>query len=293
MLATLAAASVTAAAHRLRLTVAAVGSAVVAGCAWLSLASVALDRAFAQPTWRALWLDLEVWPLLAAAALVGALALLRRLPLAARVSAVSVAGLLVVVAATAPATRLSSTTMTLVGIGVLVGAGVVSLLLPRRWALAPAATQAVAGAGVLGVAVLQVATAAVRLLDAAEEPWTGGSPTGCRSPTPACPPPGCCRSRCSCCSRRRPCWPRRAPGSTGPWPPSPRSRSRWSALLAAGVVGSLALYPVALWLVVGLLLVLSVAFTAWSLAGPDHEPAGACLGVPGRWPSSSACTPRG
>ena len=272
VLATLAAASVTAAARRLRLTVAAVGSAVVAGCAWLSLASVALERTFAQPTWRALWLDLEVWPLLAAAALVGVLALLHRLPVAARVSAVSVAGLLLVVAATAPATRLSSTTMTLVGIGVLVGAGVVSLLLPRRWALAPAATQAVAGAGVLGVAVLQVVTAAGRLLDAAEEPWTGrladrlpladaGLPAAWLLPVAVFVLLATTAVLAEASTRVD-----RAVASV------PALQVTVVALLAAGIVGSLALYPVGLWLVVGLLLVLSVAFTAWSLAGRAMSP---------------------
>ena len=47
---------------------------------------------------------------------------------------------------------------------------------------------------------------------------------------------------------------------------------RASTLLAGSVVGAVALYPVALWLVVGLLLVLASSFTVWSVAGRTLAP---------------------
>ena len=74
VVATVVAGGVAVAAHLARLTVAAIGAAVVTGAAWMSLTAEALDRAFAQDSWRGLWLDLEVWPLLVAAALVGLVA---------------------------------------------------------------------------------------------------------------------------------------------------------------------------------------------------------------------------
>ena len=120
VVATVVAGGVAVAAHLARLTVAAIGTAVVTGAAWLSLTAEALDRAFAQDSWRGLWLGLEVWPLLAAAALVGVVALVRGVPQPGRVVAAGLAELLVVVAVVAPVHARSITSVVLVAIGVLV-----------------------------------------------------------------------------------------------------------------------------------------------------------------------------
>ena len=85
----------------------------------------------ADVDWRTLWLGLDVWPLLAAAALVAALALVRRLPLPARVGAAAVAHLLLVVAVLAPLQDLGATGLTLVALAVLAGTAVATWWLPR------------------------------------------------------------------------------------------------------------------------------------------------------------------
>ncbi|MEO5709598.1 MAG: zinc ribbon domain-containing protein [Nocardioidaceae bacterium] len=271
-IATVTAGVVTVGALRLRLRIAAAGSAVVAAAAWLSLTSIALDRTFDQPTWSALWLDRETWPLLVAAGLVAMLATVRRLPVVARVSAASVAGLLLAVAATAPATRLSPTTVSLVGVGVLLVAGAVSLLLPRRWALAPLATQAVAGVGVLGLVLVQGATAAGRLLETADEPWAGrladrlppadaGLPVAWLLPLALLVLLGTLAVLAEASTLVD-----RAVAAVL------EVQVAVVALLAAGVAGSLALYPLALWLVVGLLLFVASALTAWAVAGRTRAP---------------------
>jgi hypothetical protein len=272
VVATLAAATVAAASLGFRLRVAAAGSAVVTGFAWLALTGMALDRALAQPTWTALWRDLVVWPLLVAAVLVGAPALVSRLSMPVRVSAASVAGLLVVVAATAPVLRLSPTTMTLAGLGVLVAAGVVSRVLPRRWALVPAGTQAVAGVAVLCAALLQAALAAARLVEGTEDPWAGT--LGDRLPVTAAGVPAAwllplvvfVLLATTAVLAEASTLVDRAVGSV------PGLQVLPVALLAAAVAGCLALYPVALWLVVGVLLLLGGAFTAWSLSGRTVAP---------------------
>ena len=97
------AAGVTVAAHRLRLATATAGAGLVAAAAWVSLTGYALDRALGHDGgWSSLWGGLEVWPLLAAAAIVAAPGLARRLPVAARVAAVAAGQLLLTVALLAP-----------------------------------------------------------------------------------------------------------------------------------------------------------------------------------------------
>ena len=148
VLATVLAAAATALGHRLRLRVARVAAGAVTAVAWLSLTGYALDRTFAHDRgWHALWLGLEVWPLVVSAGLVAGAALLPRLPAAARVTALAVAHLLLVCAALAPTVRLQPTALTLVGLGVLVATGAAARLLPRPWGLVNALTQAVCAAG--------------------------------------------------------------------------------------------------------------------------------------------------
>ncbi len=171
--ATLVALAATLAAHRLRLRETAVGSAVVTALCWLPLAGQAVERAVDQPGWRELWLGAEVWPLLAAAALVLVPAARPRTPIAARVAAAAVGELLLVVALLAPALRLDVTPAGLVGVAVLAVAGVATWLLPRRWSLSGLGTQLVAGAGVAFVALDLALVAARRVEDVVVAPWAG------------------------------------------------------------------------------------------------------------------------
>ena len=80
VLAVAVAAGLTVAAHRLRLTTATAGAGLVAATAWLCLTGYALARTLDHDGgWSPLWGGLEVWPLLAAAAMVAAPGLARRL----------------------------------------------------------------------------------------------------------------------------------------------------------------------------------------------------------------------
>jgi hypothetical protein len=270
--ATLVGAAATVAAHRLRMSVATVGAAVVTGLAWVSLTSVALDRAFVASTWSRLWLDLEVWPLLVSAALVATVALLRPLPLQVRVAASSVAVLLAAVAVVAPAHAASATTVTLAAAGVLVVVGTATQLPARPWGLSGAATQAVFGGGVLLVATLQGSLALNRMLDASDPVWSGELrdtlPTPSYGDGPA---------------------PWLLPlvvvvllGTLAALAGASRVVERAAvpladlrtvaAVLAAALVATLALYPVALWLVVGALLLVAGTFTGWWLAARSWVP---------------------
>lgn len=264
VVATLAGAAAAGAALRLRLHVAAVGAAAVTALAWVCLTSVALDRAFGAPTWSRLWLDLEVWPLLVSAAMVATVALLRALPLAARVAAASIAVLLGVVAVVAPVHSASATTATLVAVGVLVVVGAASRLATRPWGLAAAATQAVLGGGLLLVAVLQGSLALNRLLEASDPVWAGqlrdslpalayGGPAAWLLPLVVVALLG---TLAALAGASRVVARLVAPVA------DPRTVA---AVVAAAVVATLALYPLAVWLVVGALLLVTGVFTGWWL----------------------------
>ena len=272
VVATLLAAGVAVAARPLRTQVLYLGAAGVTVLAWLSLVAVGLDRLFQVPTVRAEWAAGHAWPMLTAAGLVAALALATFLPQALRVLATGTAGLLVVLTVVAPALDEGPTPVTLTAIGALVVAGAASLTLPRAWRACGLPTQVVAGTGLLLGVALQVGTAADRLVEAASSPWAGRV-TDALDPVDA--------------------------GLAAPWllPVStfvllatlavlaetsrqvdraigglPALQVWVGSVLAASVVAALASYPVALWLVVGVLLLLAIALTVWSVTGRTLAP---------------------
>ena len=274
VLATALAAVVTAAAHRQRLLVGTLGAGAVAAVAWLSLTGYALDRVFASdPGWRALWLDLEVWPLLVSTGLVAGLSLLRRLPVSVRVGALAVAHLLFTGAVLAPTAYLDPTAVTLVAIGVLVAAGVGVWLLPRPWGLTSALTQAVGGTGVLMVGLALAARSAQRLGDAAQPVWAGlGGDrlppwSGTGDEPAAWLVPLCVLAVVGTV------WALAEASPAIDRVVTPLADLRVGAgLLAGSVVAALALYPAPLWLVLGVLLMVAAGFTAWWLASGSMVP---------------------
>jgi hypothetical protein len=168
-------AAVAVTAHAIRLEVVAVGATAVSAFSWTALAGSSWDRALANPSLEELWLELEVWPLLAAAALVAALCLAARLPLGVRVGALAVAVLLLSGAALAPFTDETLTALTAAGaVTVLVGA-VLAAFLPQPWRRSFGAP---VGLGLAWMAVPVVALAADaldRLAAAGSETWTAGA----------------------------------------------------------------------------------------------------------------------
>ena len=271
-LATLLAAGAVVVLHRLRARVATVLAAVVAAAAWVSLVSVALDRVFTHSSWQQLWAGLHAWPLLVAAGLAAAPALASRLPRAARVTGASLGELLVVTALVAPFDGSTATTQVLVGVVVLAVVGAASWRLPRPWGLTGAATQAVVGTALLTAATVQVSLAAGRLLDDVAPVWSGGVADRLVATRADVPAPwllplvvlALLATLAVLAEGSRAV--DRAVGAVA------GLQVVVLTLLAGSVVAAVALYPVALWLVVGLLLVLASAFTVWSVAGRTLAP---------------------
>ena len=167
----------TVALHRQRLRVASHGLGVLAALAWLVLVGTGWERGVAAGSLRSLWWGAEVWPLLVAAVVAGALAAPRFVSPRVRLGAAASALAVVALAATAPAVGEPGTTVVLTALAVLVVTGLGSLLLPRRWSLAPALTQVAAGLVALAVSAEPAAIAAERLLRAGARAWAG-SPGG-------------------------------------------------------------------------------------------------------------------
>ncbi|HEX6248910.1 MAG TPA: hypothetical protein VFZ64_13650 [Nocardioidaceae bacterium] len=171
-------AGIAAASHRAGLLVLAVGAALVCGVTWLQLSVSAAARAVANPGLEELWIDLEVWPLLAAALLVGAVGAVRRLPVELRLVAVGASVVLVSLAVLAPATDETTTALTTVVAALVTGLAALCWVLRQPW------RQVLVGAlalGLLWMAVtwLQLATtAASRMLDAGADLWTRGAGDG-------------------------------------------------------------------------------------------------------------------
>ena len=259
-----------------RLRVAEVATAVVAGCAWLALTADALAQvADHSGTWRELWLGGHVLTLLAAAALVGGLALLRALPTPVRVGGAAVAELLLAVGVLAPAADLSPTGLTLVALGVLVATSAATWLLPRPWGLADLPTQALAALGVAGVGAWLAGASVERLVAAAEPVWAGRAGDLLPRVTPAdplsLPAPwllplvllGLVGAAWSLAEAD--------PAVDRVLAPLADLRAA-AALLALGLVVTAALYPVPVWSVVAALLVAAAGFVGWWLARPGAAP---------------------
>ena len=167
-------AAVAVAAHAVRLDVLAVGAAIVGALSWVALAGSSWDRALMNPSLQELWIELEVWPLLAAALLVAVLSLAVRLPLAVRVGALAVSVLLVAGAALAPFTDETVTVLTAAGAVVVLAGAVLASLLPQPW------RRAVGAPVGLGLAWMVVPAAALateglqRMVAAGRETWVAG-----------------------------------------------------------------------------------------------------------------------
>jgi len=272
---TVLAALVTWGADRVQLRVTAVAAGVVATASWLYFVAVALDELGQHTSWAGLWGGLHVWPTLAAAALAAAPAALTRLPQPVRTTAAGLGGLLVTVAVTAPAFDLAATPVALVGIVVLLVAGAVCLALPLRWRLSTLPTQLVAGAGLLLLVLVLSVSAGGRLRDAAGLAWSGSLddhldavPNGTAAPWLLPLATFALLATLAVLAEASARLDRAVSAIPG-------LQVVVLSLLLAACVGALALYPVALWLVVGVLLLAATAFTTWSVTARLLEPLGA------------------
>jgi hypothetical protein len=222
--------------------------------------------AVADADWRTLWLGLEVWPLLAAAALVAALAVVRRLPLPARVGAAAIAHLLLVGAVLSPLQDLGVTGLTLVALGVLAGTAVATWWLPGWWSLANLLTQCVTAAAVLLAVVALAGEAVARLGEASVPAWVGSA----GDQLPGAPggdlPAGWLLPLCVVALTGT-AWvllsAGRRVGRVAEHLHLPAAAASGAAVVAGSLVLALALYPVPVWLVTSALVLTVAAFTAW------------------------------
>ena len=270
--ATLVGAGVTVAAHRLRMPTAALGCGLVAASAWMALAGHSTARAFEHPSWSELWGGAEVWPLLASAALAGAVAAVRRLPVPARVAAAGTAELALVVAVATPVLDEGVTEAAGAGLVALLVAGAACLLLPARWKLSSAPVQVVAGIGLLVMVLAQLAFAVERLLEVADPVWQGaaadrlGPWADAAQPAPWLLPLAAAAVLLTL-------WVQAQASLMLDRIVSPVADLRVQAsVFAAALVATVALYPVAVWLVVASLLLVATAFAGWWLVTASTVP---------------------
>ena len=164
---TLLTAAGTATAHRLQLELAAVAVGCVTLLAWLLLLATGLealpDDRTADLTLAHVWGDLAAWPLVAAALLVGALALLPAAGRAVGGGALSVGVAILAFVVVCPALDDGATPATLAVLTTLAVALAASWVLPRRWTAALVLTAALGTAYAGGVALLLVQAALDRL----------------------------------------------------------------------------------------------------------------------------------
>lgn len=161
-------------AHGLRLLALTVGAAAVAALLWVGLLGAAWARAVTHATGRELWLELEVWPLLAAVLLAGAPALIGRLPVPARVASLAVAETVLVAALLAAFTDEPLTLATAAGVGAVLLTGAATWFAPAPWSRA-ACVPLVLGAAWMGGVVLTLGLEALdrMLTTGLAAPWTG------------------------------------------------------------------------------------------------------------------------
>ncbi len=153
--------------------VAAWGASVVAGATWLALLLAGVDQLGVEPSVRASWGGLAVWPLLAAAAVAFALSGVRMLHLAPRVVAAGAGLVAATLAVLGPALDEGPSSATGAVLVAVAATAAVTLLARRPWAAAGLGV-ALLGSLHLGLQVLILAVAAgERYADAAAVDWAG------------------------------------------------------------------------------------------------------------------------
>lgn len=267
VLAVLAALALCAGAAALGLRLGSALSGGAAALAWLAQLGHAV-ASVGEPSLEALWAGGDAVELLASAVLAGLVAAVRPLPLPARVAAGSVATTVVSFVAVLPALDESATAAAAATLGSLAAAGVVCWLLPRPWGLVATGTQLLAGAAMVVLTALVVATAGSRLGEVAGQAWggtvggpmVGPVPTGLPAPwlaplaVAALLGTGAALARVS-----------RALDALLPVLADPRV---WAVLLLGSSVAALASATVPVWTVLGALLVPAAAFLGWWLVRP-------------------------
>lgn len=280
--AVLLAAVVTAAAVRTGLVWTRWSALAVTVLTWVALLGSAFDRAERYPTFDGLWLDLHVWPLLAAAALAGGVALLPRVARVFRVGAAAVAYAVLVLALAAPAFDESSSLVAWVAMVALLVTAVVSRWAPAPWRVVGLLVQGGAGMVVLYLGIGLAGLAGLRLASASRAGWSG-TLDGRLAPLSV---PGwvdlpdawmlpllvlaLLGTAYAAVQAVRAAYPDLAEMVSGPWTRlletvAAAATAFAVSMVAAALVATLALYPVPVWSVVALAATLAAAALGWWL----------------------------
>lgn len=252
------------AAHRLRLRALAMGTGIVAALSWLLDVGAAMDRALSHPSLGELWLDLEAWPLLAAAAMVAGLALVRPFPVPLRVAGTAAAELILAAVVLIPFGQGTSTEFTLAVLAVLVAGCLLTWFTPAPWSWGCALTDVVAAAWLVLVGGALASVAVGRVGNAAGALWAGA--VDGRLPQPALDGPEpwllplvtvAVLATCVLLARSLPLVDRLivpfADFALG------------LAVVFASLLGTVVLYPAPVWVPLAMTLLAGVALTTWSL----------------------------
>ena len=164
-------------AHTLRLRVLTAGAGVVGALSWVALTMSSADRALTHPSLRELWVGLEVWPLLVAAVLVGALAVPGGVPRPARLTALSLATLVLSVVLLAPFGDEPVTVATAAGAVLLVLFSAAAWFTPAAWRPGLGAPLVLGATWMLTAGLLLALESVRRLLEAGSALWSGSTGT--------------------------------------------------------------------------------------------------------------------
>lgn len=278
VLGTVLAAAATYLVHLLRLPVTTALGLATTSAGWIALTLTSLERALTHPTLGDLWLDLEGWPLLVAAALAGSVTLVRPLPLTARLSALGAGEVVLGLAALAPATDETPTVVALSFLTALAVACVPVRLVPSPWHRGLVAGVAAAGLWPLTVTFELATTAVSRAVEAGSALWSGAA--GDRLPpldaSLALPAPWVLPLAVVVLGGAVLTLARRLPAvdrMVGPMAVLPLG----VAVLVASLVAATLLTGTPVWLVVALALFAGLAFTAWWRAQESPSSLGAAV----------------
>lgn len=252
------------AAYRLRLVVAAIATTVVAGFTWLMLTIYGFAQTYDEPTFAAMYGQLEVWPLLVAIAAMVAVALVRKLPDWARVGAATIAAVVAVFTLTLPVVDESATRTTLAWLLVLAVTAVATYVVPNPWRVVPVVPMVIAAIDQIVVQLTLSGQAIDRLVP--DEAWAAA--TGVRLPDESAAfapwilvPSFVCLIVAGAATARF--W-------VDPLPTLRRYAVPLGAAIALAGVATLALFPVPVALALAGLVAVALAVLAWTqLAATD------------------------
>ncbi len=151
--------------------VALVGTASAAGIFWAALFLAGLEAIGGGPTVRSAWVELDVWPLIAAGTIGLAVAAVPGVARTLRVVSANLGALALAVAALAPAFDGPATTFAVALVALLLALSVVTVAVPRPWGMVTALPTAAGAVALTGWLIAQMLTAAISALELSSLAW--------------------------------------------------------------------------------------------------------------------------